>query len=165
MSRNIFKTKTKNIAHFNVGGFLVDFWRNDKVTSENKVTINTVSRNFSATLTDYTFGYLLASVKDGDTKELHSFCAMLYTVGNGAYRDAELAADIVRSVGEHFKRLDKMAASEAESVTEADEQAAQAYMDSVVEYADADEARRAEIRREGGEILREILKEQGEKED
>lgn len=151
------KTKTKKVGHYEFGGFIADFYTNEGVASENKLCITTVSKNFSMTLTDYTFGYLLASVRGGDTEELHSFCAMLYWIGTGIYQDIGFANDIMKGVTKYFKRLEKRAESEAKRVTEAEEQGAQAMMEGVIEYAESDDESREKIQADDREIMKEIL--------
>lgn len=157
-----FRTKTKNIGHYEFSGFIVDFYGNENIISENKVCINTVSKNFSATLTDYTFGYLLTSVKDGDTTELHSFCVLLYCVATGVYKDAGFSTDIIKSITKYFNRLEKKATTEAKKTTESDEQAAQALMEDIISEQNMSKKELAEKRKQDKEILRDMLKEKGE---
>lgn len=114
---SILKTKPKNVGHYEMGGFIVDFYTHDSDPAKCFATINTVSKNFSLRITGYPYGYLMASVKDGDTENLHGFCVLMYLIADGVYQDSGLANDLMKVIGKYQKRLMKQAESNAAKIT------------------------------------------------
>lgn len=159
-----FFSKPKNIGHYEVGGFIVDFYSSDKDPAGNKVCINTVSKNFSAAFTGYPYGYLYASVKDGDLDNLHGFCALIYMVGDAVFQDKGFADDLVRAINKRTKRLLKQGESEAKSASAAAVAADEALLDEVLAEATMGKKERAKKREEDAAAMREIISGKGEPE-
>lgn len=166
MSKNLFKRRKPTYVYTVGGGaFKLEFYTDEKRARLNYLHITTPSGAFEQKVTGYPFGYLLAAAGQGKRKELEAYCIMLYRVSDEIYQDNDFAFDIINALHSRDERLSKEAEARAEAVTEEEEAANQAYMEDIVAYADADEQTREAMRTEDGEILREILEGQGEKED
>lgn len=154
---SVFKRKPKHKHHFEIGGFIVDFYTDEKVVENNFATINTISKNFSLRVTGYPFGYLMASVKDGETENLHGFCALMHLIADGVYQDAGFANDLMKSVTKYQKRLLKSAEKEAKATTDEQIQADEALINDVLYEQTLNEQDLAQKRAEDKEILKSIL--------
>lgn len=158
MSNNPFKkSKTKEVNHVECGGFIVSFYTNEKVASENYAQISTVSHNFAMKVCGYPFGYLLASAKDDNTENIHGYCAMQYLIADGVYQDEVFANELMNAVMGYQNRLTAKAEEAAKNVTPEQEEADSAFMSSVVEFATANPKERKRIKEEDARLMREIL--------
>lgn len=159
--KNIIKRedRSKNIGHFELGGFIVNFYADERKVENCYAMITTVSKNFSLRVTGYAFGYLMASVKDGNTDNLHGYCAMMYLISDGVYQDPAFAQDLMGAVMKYQDRLLKQAEKEAKAVTEAEEMVNQALMDDVVKRTTMSKKEARKASAEDKAILREIIDE------
>lgn len=159
MSKNIFKKKP--YKRIEVGGraFIADFYVDEKKAdvNHNYLHIHTPNNSFEQRVIGYPYGYLLAAVNQGKEEEVHNYCVLLWRVSQEIYQDAGLAADIIKAFGKYDKRLLKRAEKEAANISEAQNEADTAFMQSVVEYAEADPKRRKEIQAEDKAILKDVI--------
>lgn len=171
MSNNRFKfKKPKPKYHFffgneSVGGFEVDFYMTENKPKDCYVHIHGKSSRggiFDIKLNGHTYGFLMESARQGNVENIHGFCAMLFTIATHIYTDETLSAKVLEAVIDYQDRLMQKGAEQAKQVTEAEEAASQAYMEGLVEYANASPKEREQIRREEKEIMKDILKEEGE---
>lgn len=102
----------------------------------------------------HTYGYLMAAINQGNTRELEAFCILLWRMTQECYQDETLAKDLVTCFNARDERLMKPAEKNAAAVTDSEEMASQAFMESVVERSQmnkkeakaASEAEKAEMR-------------------
>ena len=137
------------------GAVVVDFYVNEKDIK--KCYMRMYARNGAF---DYkigachTYGYLMAAVNQGNTRELEAFCILLWRMTQECYQDEILAKDLVTCFHARDERLMKQGAEKAKAVTDSEEMASQAFMESVVERSQmskkeakaASEADKAEMR-------------------
>lgn len=116
------------------GAVIVDFYVNEKDIK--KCYMRMYARNGAF---DYkigachTYGYLMAAINQGNTRELEAFCILLWRMTQECYQDETLAKDLVTCFNARDKRLMKQAEKNAAAVTDSEEMASQAFMESVVE--------------------------------
>lgn len=167
---NVFGKRPKYHFFFgneSVGGFNVDFYMNENKVEDCYVHIHgkSIAKGiFDVKFNGYSYGYLMESARQGITGNIEGFCTMLYAIVNQVYADEGLCNDLIKAVQKYQKRLLKRAEKEAANVTEAQNEADTAFMQSVVEFAEADPKRRKEIQAEDRAILKDVLSEKGEEE-
>lgn len=163
MSKNIFKKKPKYHFFFgneSVGGFNVDFYMNENKIEDCYVHIHGKSIAngiFDVKFNGYSYGYLMESARQGITDNIEGFCTMLYAIVNQVYADEGLYNDLIKAIQKYQKRLLKRAEKEAANISEVQNEADTAFMQSVVEFAEADPKRRKEIQAEDKALLKEML--------
>lgn len=165
------KREVKPMYHFgfeddSVGSFVVDFYMDEGNRDGCYMEIGTRSGIFGMRLQGYTYGYLMASARQGLMENIHGFCAMVFLVADGVYQDERFADDVMGAIGGYCERLMERAGQEASGVTEADERGSQLVMEDVARYADSgsDKKRRA-MRESWKNDLREGIAEYGESTD
>lgn len=162
MSKNIFKKKPKYTYEVGGGVFKLEFYIDEKNPKGNYLHITTLSGVFEQKVCNYPFGYLLAASQQGKTSELEAYCVLLYRVSEEIYQDLGFCNDIIKAIQKRDKRLMKQGESNAKATSESQNEADTAFMQSVVEFAEADPKRRKEIQAEDKQILKDVLSEKGE---
>lgn len=163
---NRIKLKNAPKHHIEIanGAVIVDFYANEKDIK--KCYMRMYARNGAF---DYkigachTYGYLMAAINQGNTRELEAFCILLWRMTQECYQDETLAKDLVTCFNARDERLMKQAEKNAASVTDAEESASQAFMEDVVAYAEASPKERKRMSEESREEMREILSEDADK--
>lgn len=157
----IFKTKPRYSVNVGNGAFVVDFFVDERHpdVEHNYLHIHTPNNVFEQKVVGYPYGYLLAAVSQGNEEEVHNYCVVLWRVTQEIYQDAGLANDILRTFAKYDKRTMKRGAEKAKAVTDSEEMASQAFMESVVERSQMSkkEAKAASEADRG--LMREILNE------
>lgn len=133
---NRLKLKNAPKHHIEIanGAVIVDFYVNEK--NIKKCYMRMYARNGAF---DYkigachTYGYLMAAINQGNTRELEAFCILLWRMTQECYQDETLAKDLVTCFNARDERLMKQAEKNAAAVTDSDEMASAAFMESVVE--------------------------------
>lgn len=116
------------------GAVIVDFYVNEKDIKKCYMRIYARNGAFDYKIgACHTYGYLMAAVSQGNTRELEAFCILLWRMTQECYQDETLAKDLVTCFNARDERLMKQAEKNAASVTNAEETASQAFMESVVE--------------------------------
>lgn len=130
---SILKNKPRYSVNVGNGVFIADFYVDEKRADveHNYLHIHTPNHVFEQKIVDYPYGYLLAAVSQGNEEEIHSYCTVLWRVTQEIYKDAGLANDILRAFAKYDKRLMKQA-EKAKTITDAQEQASQAFMEDIV---------------------------------
>lgn len=130
---SILKNKPRYSVNVGNGVFIADFYVDEKRADveHNYLHIHTPNHVFEQKIVDYPYGYLLAAVSQGNEEEIHSYCTVLWRVTQEIYQDAGLANDILRAFAKYDKRLMKQA-EKAKTITDAQEQASQAFMEDIV---------------------------------
>lgn len=131
---NRLKLKNTPKHHIEIanGAVIVDFYVNEKDIK--KCYMRMYARNGAF---DYkigachTYGYLMAAINQGNTRELEAFCILLWRMTQECYQDETLAKDLVTCFNARDERLMKQGAEKAKAVTDAQEQGAQAFMEDI----------------------------------
>ena len=159
---NRIKLKNAPKHHIEIanGAVIVDFYVNEKDIK--KCYMRMYARNGAF---DYkigachTYGYLMAAINQGNTRELEAFCILLWRMTQKCYQDETLAKDLVTCFNARDERLMKQAEKNAASVTDTEETASQAFMEDVVAYAEASPKERKRMSKESREEMKQILNE------
>lgn len=165
---NRLKLKNAPKHHIEIanGAVVVDFYVNEKDIK--KCYMRMYARNGAF---DYkigachTYGYLMAAINQGNTRELEAFCILLWRMTQECYQDETLAEDLVTRFNARDERLMKQAEEAASAVTPEAEQGAQAFMEDVAAYADATPKERKKMREEWKDEARAALNEKDNGED
>lgn len=163
---NRLKLKNAPKHHIEIanGAVIVDFYVNEKDIK--KCYMRMYARNGAF---DYkigachTYGYLMAAVNQGNTRELEAFCILLWRMTQECYQDETLAKDLVTCFNARDERLMKQAEKNAAAVTDSEEMASQAFMESVVERSQMSKKEAKAVSEADKELMREILNEDADK--
>lgn len=164
---NRLKLKNASKHHIEIanGAVIVDFYANEKDIK--KCYMRMYARNGAF---DYkigachTYGYLMAAINQGNTRELEAFCILLWRMTQECYQDETLAKDLVTCFNARDERLMKQAEKNAAAVTPEAEQGAQAFMESVVKRSQMSKKEAKAASEADKELMREILNEKEGKE-
>ena len=113
------------------------------------------------------YGYLLAAARQNVDSQLQGYAAMLFIPAMTMTQDQKLCDDIRAAIDGWMERKKTEAEVAAGTVSDTDEQAAQAFMEGVAEYADAesDKERKAVCERWKHELKEEIRYSEGQADD
>lgn len=163
---NRLKLKNAPKHHIEIanGAVIVDFYVNEKDIK--KCYMRMYARNGAF---DYkigachTYGYLMAAINQGNTRELEAFCILLWRMTQECYQDETLAKDLVTCFNARDERLMKQGAEKAKAVTDSEEMASQAFMEDIV-FEQGMNKKELKAKREADkELMRELLnKKEGE---
>ncbi len=152
---------TAPFDEFELGAFTFKIYIDPIDVKKSRLMIGTTSDNWGMMIAGgtYTFGYLLTAYKRQDLDQLLGYAMHCYTlatniVQNEAYFRAHSAA-----LEQLFADWETEAQKAAMEVTEEQEQAAQAFIQEMNSYAEADEEGKKRISGEWEEIANEIDKE------
>ena len=145
------------------GAVIVDFYVNERDIK--KCYMRMYARNGAF---DYkigvchTYGYLMAAINQGNTRELEAFCILLWRMTQECYQDETLAKDLVTCFNARDERLMKQGEGKAKAVTDSEEMASAAFMESVIERSQMSKKEAKAASEADKEIMREILNEDKE---
>lgn len=166
------RNNKKPVYHYKFGagdnrGFVVDFYMKEGSLDDCYMEISAGAGVFNLKLQGYAYGYLMESARQGLTDNIHGFCAMLFLISDGVYRDAEFAVDLMEAIGGYYERLMERAEQKAEVVTDEQELQAQAVMEELAKFAELDDdAERDAMREEWKNDLRnEMARQDGDTTD
>lgn len=157
---SVLKNKPRYSVNVGNGVFIADFYVDEKRADveHNYLHIHTPNHVFEQKIVGYPYGYLLAAVSQGNEEEIHSYCTVLWRVTQEIYKDAGLANDILRAFAKYDKRLMKQA-EKAKTITDAQEQASQAFMEDIVSEQGMSKKELKAKREADREIMKETLTE------
>lgn len=81
----------------------------------------------------HAYGYLLAAAKQGLNSQLAGYITTLFIPAMAMTQDQELTSGVQKAIVEWQKRKEAEGAEKAKAVTDSEEMASQAFMESVVE--------------------------------
>lgn len=138
MSR-VFKFKNRPIKTVEINEWSFKFYLNENSVERSYLDISSTSKLFGMRIggNSHAFGYLLAAAEQGLDEQLHGYVTMLCVPALAITADQELCDGLTREITEYLKRLDKQAQGVAENISDEEDQANQALMTDVAEYADA----------------------------
>lgn len=159
---NRLKLKNAPKHHIEIanGAVIVDFYVNEKDIK--KCYMRMYARNGAF---DYkigachTYGYLMAAIDQGNTRELEAFCILLWRMTQECYQDETLAKDLVTCFNARDERLMKHGAEKAKAVTDPEDMASQAFMEDIASESGMSKKELKAKREADKELMREILNE------
>lgn len=159
---NRLKLKNAPKHHIEIanGAVIVDFYVNEKDIK--KCYMRMYARNGAF---DYkigachTFGYLMAAINQGNTRELEAFCILLWRMTQECYQDETLAKDLVTCFNARDERLMKQAEENAAAVTPEQDMASAALMEDIVSEQDMSKKELKAKREADRELMKEVLNE------
>lgn len=161
---SILKNKPRYSVDVGNGAFIADFYVDEKRADveHNYLHIHTPNHVFEQKIVGYPYGYLLAAVSQGNEEEVHNYCVVLWRVTQEIYQDAGLANDILRAFAKYDKRTMKRGEGKAKTVTDEQEQGAQAFMEDIVSEQGMSKKELKAKREADRELMKEILNEDKE---
>lgn len=153
--------KKKPIERVEIGGFIAEWYFKENNIKESYLEISTESGIWSMRVDARcnAYGYLLESARQGKTENIHGYAALLYITAQQLTQEQGFCDDITRSVQKWQRRMEKRAEKAAVNVSDIGEQAAQALMESVAQYADATPKQRKQMREQWKEDAIEAMRE------
>lgn len=142
------------------GAVIVDFYVNEKDIK--KCYMRMYARNGAF---DYkigachTYGYLMAAINQGNTRELEAFCILLWRMTQECYQDETLAKDLVTCFNARDERLMKQAEKNAAAVTDSEEMASQAFIEDIVSEQGMSKKELKAKREADKQMMKEVLNE------
>ena len=164
MSNKIKLFKQKEYKSVRVGGWLFEWFFDKKHPERSLMRVLGESGLFDLKIkaNSHVFGYLLAAAEQNKLEQLHGWITLVYVPAMAMTQDQGLTDDITCSVQKWMKRKDTEAKSAADSVTESEEQASQAFMEDVVARSQMSKKESKKASEEDKAILRELLNEDKE---
>lgn len=107
----------------------------------------------------HAYGYLLAAATQDRLDQLHGYVVSLYVPAMAMTQDAGLTADVQKAINKWMKRKEAEAKSAAKAVTDYEEMASQAFMESVVERSQMSKKEAKTASEADKELMREMLNE------
>lgn len=158
---NILKTKPRYGVNVGNGAFIADFYVDERHPDmeHNYLHIHTPNDVFEQKIVGYPYGYLLAAVSQGNEEEVHNYCLLLWRITQEVYQDLGFANDIIKAINKRDKRLAKKAEKAASEVSEYQDQASAAFMESVIERSQMSKKEAKAASEADKQIMREILNE------
>lgn len=158
------RLKLKNAPKHHIeianGAVIVDFYVNDKDIK--KCYMRMYARNGAF---DYkigachTYGYLMAAINQGNTRELEAFCILLWRMTQECYQDETLAKDLVTCFNARDERLMKQAEKEAAAVTPEQDMASAALMEDIASESGMSKKELKAKREADRELMKAVLNE------
>nr|DAN28981.1 MAG TPA: Protein of unknown function DUF2620 [Caudoviricetes sp.] len=162
---NRLKLKNAPKHHIEIanGAVIVDFYVNEKDIKKCYMRMYAHNGAFDYKIgACHTYGYLMAAINQGNTRELEAFCILLWRMTQECYQDETLAKDLVTCFNARDERLMKQGAEKAKAVTDSEEMASQAFMESVVERSQMNKKEAKAALEADKQMMREILNEDKE---
>ena len=107
----------------------------------------------------HAFGYLLAAAKQERIDQLQGYIVSLFIPAMAMTQDQELTSGVQKAIVEWQKRKEAEGAEKAKAVTDSEEMASQAFMESVVERSQMSKKEGKAASEADKEFMREILNE------
>lgn len=159
---NRLKLKNAPKHHIEIanGAVIVDFYVNEKDIKECYMRMYARNGAFDYKIgACHTYGYLMAAINQGNTRELEAFCILLWRMTQECYQDETLAKDLVTCFNARDERLMKQVEKNAAAVTDSEEMASAAFMESVIERSQMSKKEAKAASEADKELMREILNE------
>lgn len=111
----------------------------------------------------HAYGYLLAAAKQDLDSQLAGYITTLFIPAMAMTQDQELTSGVQKAIVEWQKRKEAEAKSAAKAVTDSEEMASQAFMESVVERSQMSKKEAKAASEADKELMREALNEDADK--
>lgn len=110
----------------------------------------------------HAYGYLLAAAKQERLDQLQGYVVSLFIPAMAMTQDQELTSGVQKAIVEWQKRKEAEGAEKAKAVTDSEEMASQAFMESAVERSQMSKKEAKAASEADKELMREILNEDKE---
>lgn len=107
----------------------------------------------------HAFGYLLAAAKQERIDQLQGYIVSLFIPAMAMTQDQELTSGVQKAIVEWQKRKEDEGAEKAKAVTDSEEMASQAFMESVVERSQMSKKEAKAASEADKKLMREVLNE------
>lgn len=107
----------------------------------------------------HAYGYLLAAAKQERVDQLQGYIVSLFIPAMAMTQDQELTSGVQKAIVEWQKRKEAEGAKKAKAVTDSEEMASQAFMESVVERSQMSKKEAKAASEADKELMREVLNE------
>lgn len=124
-----------------------------KITSTSGIMSLVIGGNTHA------YGYLLAAAQQGLDNQLAGYATTLFIPAMAMTQDQELTSGVQKAIVEWQKRKEAEGAEKAKAVTDSEEMASQAFMESVVERSQMSKKEAKAASEAEKELMREMLNE------
>lgn len=111
----------------------------------------------------HAFGYLLAAAKQESIDQLQGYIVSLFIPAMAMTQDQELTSGVQKAIVDWQKRKEAEGAEKAKAVTDSEEMASAAFMESVVERSQMSKKEAKAASEADKELMREILNEDADK--
>ena len=155
---NMFKRKPAEHIEVCSGAMVADFYVDEGDARGCYLHIYAPNGVFEQRVVGYTYGYLLAAVRQGNVREVEAYCTMLWRITQEIYQDPGFANDVIKAINKRDKRLFKQAERNAKEVTPEQIEADAALMGEVAAFADATAKGRKKLRRQWKEECFKVVK-------
>lgn len=107
----------------------------------------------------HAYGYLLAAATQDRIDQLQGYIVSLFIPAMAMTQDQELTSGVQKAIVEWQKRKEAEGAEKAKAVTDSEEMASQAFMESVVERSQMSKKEAKAASEADKELMREVLNE------
>jgi hypothetical protein len=107
----------------------------------------------------HAYGYLLAAANQDRLDQLQGYIVSLFIPAMAMTQDQELTSGVQKAIVEWQKRKEAEGAEKAKAVTDSEEMASQAFMESVVEHSQMSKKEAKAASDADKELMREVLNE------
>lgn len=107
----------------------------------------------------HAYGYLLVAAKQERIDQLQGYIVSLFIPAMAMTQDQELTSGVQKAIVEWQKRKEAEGAEKAKAVTDSEEMASQAFMESVVERSQMSKNEAKAASEADKELMREVLNE------
>lgn len=127
------RLKNKPYKTCEVGEWVFDFYYKEGNIRRTYLKITSTSGIMSLILggNTHAFGYLLAAAKQDRIDQLQGYIVSLFIPAMAMTQDQELTSGVQKAIVEWQKRKEAEGAEKAKAVTDAQEQASQAFMEDI----------------------------------
>lgn len=147
----------KPFRHCDVGGFIVDFYFDEKKAEGNYALIRGKSGEFEIRIGGYSYMYLLAGVEKGELDNLHGYSMIMYYIGSLLFTEQGFADDIMRVINKYSKRLEKKAESEVSKVSKEAEDMEDIFLRESIKRGKVSNKENRRLREEARADAKEVL--------
>lgn len=153
--------RRKPFKSVDAGEFRFDFFYEEGKLEHTYLQIGSVSGIFSLWIggNTHAYGYLLAAAQQGRTDQLQGYAVTLFVPAMTMAQDQGLCNDVQKAINKWMKRKETEAKSAAKTVTDSEEMASQAFMESVVERSLMSKKEAKAASEADKELMREVLHE------
>lgn len=153
--------KNKPYKTCKVGEWVFDFYYQEGNIRRTYLKITSTSGIMSLFLggNTHAFGYLLAAAKQDRLDQLHGYIVSLFIPAMAMTQDHELTSGVQKAIVEWQKRKEAEGAEKAKAVTDAQEQASQAFMEDIASESGMSKKELKAKREADRELMKEVLNE------
>lgn len=156
--------KTKPYKSVDAGQFHFNFYYKEGSVKDTYLEVTCDSGIFAIKIggNTHAYGYLLAAAEQNRIDQLQGYAVTLYIPAMSLTQDQGLCNDCQKAIMKWQKRKMREGAENAKKVTDAEEMASQAFMESVVERSQMNKKEAKAASESDRKMMREVLNEKEE---